>query len=36
MKPRNPLSLSAGVGERVVLALGLAALLWLGVLWAAG
>jgi hypothetical protein len=36
MVRRNPLSLSAGIGERVVLALALAALLWLGVLWAVG
>jgi hypothetical protein len=36
MKLRNPLSLSAGIGERAVLALSLAAVLWLGVLWAVG
>ncbi len=30
----NPLALSAGAGARLVLAAGLAALLWAGVAWA--
>ncbi|WP_268237496.1 hypothetical protein [Caldovatus sediminis] len=30
----DPLALSSGTGARLVLAAGVAALLWLGVLWA--
>ncbi len=30
----DPLALSAGAGARLLLAAGVAALLWLGVLWA--